>query len=81
MEKENYHHVHREVYCMKMYARNATQRLRRREGRSPTLDTSLRMEGNNQVSWRHYEKPTTTNVTVLRRSAMGENIINTNPFK
>ena len=43
------------------------------EGWLPTLDLNLRMEGNNMVSWKYYEKPTTTNVTVQRRSALEEN--------
>ena len=43
------------------------------EGWLPTLDLNIRMEGNNMVSWKYYEKPTTTNVTVQRRSALEEN--------
>ena len=43
------------------------------EGWLHTLDLSLRMEGNNMVRWKYYEKPTTTNVTVQRRSALEEN--------
>ena len=43
------------------------------EGWLPTLDLNIRMEGNNIVSWKYYEKPTTTSVTVQRRSALEEN--------
>ena len=39
----------------------------------PTLDLQVRVEDNNIVSFRYYEKPTVTNVMVQRRSAMGEN--------
>ena len=38
-----------------------------------TLDTMLRVENTNQVSYRHYEKPSCTNVMVQRRSALEEN--------
>ena len=38
-----------------------------------TLDTSLRVEPNNKISYTYYEKPTTTNVLVQRRSALEEN--------
>ena len=39
----------------------------------PTLDLMVRVEKGNKVSFRYYEKPTTTNVMVQRRSAMEEN--------
>ena len=38
----------------------------------PTLDTKLRVDGSNQVLHAFYEKPTNSNLTVQRRSAMGE---------
>ena len=38
----------------------------------PTLDTSLWVDGNNQVLYRFYEKPTSSNITVQRRTAMAE---------
>ena len=43
------------------------------DGWLPTLDTSLRVNGNNQVDYIYYEKPTTTNTTIHQNSAMGEN--------
>ena len=43
------------------------------EGWLPTLDTQVRVEGNNMISFKYYEKPTVTNVMVQKRSAMGEN--------
>ena len=39
----------------------------------PTLDTQLRVEDNNIISYRFYEKPTTTNTMVPKRSALNEN--------
>ena len=39
----------------------------------PTLDLQVRVEENNLVSFKYYEKPTVTNVMVQKRSAMGEN--------
>ena len=39
------------------------------DGWLPTLDTSL----NNKVEYRYYEKPTTTNSTILAASAMAKN--------
>ena len=38
-----------------------------------TLDTMMRVENSNLVSYRHYEKPSSTNVMVQRRSALEEN--------
>ena len=38
----------------------------------PTLDTSLKVDGSNQVLYKFYEKPTCSNVTVQRNTAMGE---------
>ena len=38
-----------------------------------TLDTEIRMEADNTISFRQYEKPTTTNTVVMRRSALEEN--------
>ena len=43
------------------------------EGWLPTLDTRIRVEESNLVSFSYYEKPTVTNVMVQRRSAMEEN--------
>ena len=43
------------------------------DGWLPTLDTSLRVNMNNQVEYKYYEKPTTTNSTILAASAMSEN--------
>ena len=39
----------------------------------PTLDIAMRVEENNTISYIHYEKPTTTNLVVQKRSAMDEN--------
>ena len=39
----------------------------------PTLDTMVRIESNNIVSYKYYEKPTTTNAMVQKRSALCEN--------
>ena len=39
----------------------------------PTLDTTLRVEEDNSIMYRHYEKETTTNQTVQKSSAMEEN--------
>ena len=38
----------------------------------PTLDMKLRVAGSNQVLHGFYEKPTNSNITVQRRTAMGE---------
>ena len=38
----------------------------------PTLDTKLRVDGSNQILYDFYEKPTSSNMTVQRRTAMGE---------
>ena len=38
-----------------------------------TLDTEIRMEPDNTISYRQYEKPTTTNTVVMKRSALEEN--------
>ena len=38
----------------------------------PTLDTSLKMGEDNKVLFKFYEKPTSSNVTVQKRTAMGE---------
>ena len=38
----------------------------------PTLDTRLKVDGSNQVLHGFYEKPTSSNLTVQRRTAMGE---------
>ena len=42
----------------------------------PTLDTNLRVDSNNIVHYRFYEKPMNTNTTVRLESAMGENAKN-----
>ena len=39
----------------------------------PTLDTSLRVGEDNVAEYKYYEKPTTTNSTIGKTSAMGEN--------
>ena len=39
----------------------------------PTLDILIRVEENNITSYRYFEKPTTTNVMVQKRSALEEN--------
>ena len=39
----------------------------------PTLDIKIRVEENNIISFSYYQKPSVTNVTVQKRSAMGEN--------
>ena len=39
----------------------------------PTLDTQIRVEDNNTISYKFYEKPTTTNTMVPKRSALNEN--------
>ena len=43
------------------------------EGWLPTLDTSIRVVDGNQVLYKHYEKPTTTNTCIRKDSAMAEN--------
>ena len=42
------------------------------DGWLPTMDTSLRVDRKNQVQFKFYEKPTSSNTTVQRRTAMGE---------
>ena len=39
----------------------------------PTLDVSLSVSGENQILYKFFEKETTTNLTVQKRAAMGEN--------
>ena len=39
----------------------------------PTLDTSIRVNGDNQIQYKYFEKPTTTNTTIRKDSAMAEN--------
>ena len=43
------------------------------EGWLATLDTEIRVEPTNTISYRHYEKPTTSNVMVQKRTSMDEN--------
>ena len=43
------------------------------DGWLPTLDTILRVNMNNQVEYKYYEKPKTTNSTILAASTMSEN--------
>ena len=43
------------------------------DGWLPTLDTSLRVNKDNQVDFKYFEKPTTTNTTIKKSTAMGEN--------
>ena len=38
----------------------------------PTLDTSLQVDSDNRVLYKFFEKPTSSNMTVQRRTAMGE---------
>ena len=38
-----------------------------------TLDVSLSVSGENQILYKFFEKETTTNLTVQKRAAMGEN--------
>ena len=38
----------------------------------PTLDTKLLVDGSNRVHYGFYEKPTSSNLTIQRRTAMGE---------
>ena len=40
----------------------------------PTLDTCLRVEGNNVVNYKYYEKDTCAKMTVQMKSAMNENM-------
>ena len=44
------------------------------DGWLATLDTSLKVDHNNQVLFRYWEKPTNTNRVVQKRTAMGENL-------
>ena len=39
----------------------------------PTLDVKIRIEESNRISYQHYEKPTTTNTMVQKRSSLEEN--------
>ena len=43
------------------------------DGWLQTLDTSLKVNEKNKVDYRYYEKPTTTNTTIRKTSAMSEN--------
>ena len=43
------------------------------DGWLPTLDTNLMVDPQNQVHYKYYEKPTTTNTTLLMSTAMAEN--------
>ena len=43
------------------------------DGWLPTLDTNMMVTPDNIVVYKYYEKPTTTNTTVLKSSAMAEN--------
>ena len=43
------------------------------DGWLPTLDTSLVVAPTNQIWYRYFEKPTTTNTTLLMSTAMSEN--------
>ena len=44
-----------------------------KEGWLPTLDTTIKVEEDNTVMYRFYEKETATNQTVQKSSAMEEN--------
>ena len=39
----------------------------------PTLDIMIRVEGNNTISYRYFEKPTTSNTMIQKRTALNEN--------
>ena len=39
----------------------------------PTLDTNIMVTKENIVRYKYYEKPTTTQITILKHSAMAEN--------
>ena len=39
----------------------------------PTLDLNIMVTNNNQIRYKYYEKPTTTEVTVQKNTAMAEN--------
>ena len=43
------------------------------DGWLPTLDTSLLVDQDNKVLYKYFEKPTTTNTTILKTTAMAEN--------
>ena len=43
------------------------------DGWLPTLDTNLMVGENNIISYKYYEKPTTTNTTIRSTTAMAEN--------
>ena len=43
------------------------------DGWLPTLDTSLLVDSRNKILYRYFEKPTTTNTTILKTTAMAEN--------
>ena len=43
------------------------------DGWLPTLDTNLRVGEQNIISYKYYEKPTTTNTTIRSTTAMAEN--------
>ena len=40
----------------------------------PTLDVSLAVSGRNRIMFKHYEKPTCSNLTMQRKSAMEHNV-------
>ena len=40
----------------------------------PTLDVSLAVSGRNRIMFKHYEKPTCSNLTLQRKSAMEHNV-------
>ena len=39
----------------------------------PTLDVSIAMTSSNRLEFTHYEKPTSSNLTLQKRSAMEQN--------
>ena len=43
------------------------------DGWLPTLDTSLRVRGDNQIDYKFFEKPTTTSTVIRKESALAEN--------
>ena len=43
------------------------------DGWLPTLDTNILVGEDNVISYKYYEKPTTTNTTIRSTTAMAEN--------
>ena len=47
----------------------------------PTLDLMVRVEDNNTISYKYFEKETTTNTMVQKRSALSEKFEKSDPSK